>query len=50
MLLQVKQFNESGQITTIGGKQLILQADTLCVHGDNIEAVKAIKAIRELIS
>jgi UPF0271 protein len=50
MLLQVKQFNESGQITTIGGKQLILQADTLCVHGDNIETVKAIKAIRELIS
>jgi UPF0271 protein len=50
MLAQVKQFSDSGQVTTVSGKLLTLQADTLCVHGDNIEGVKAIKAIRELIS
>jgi UPF0271 protein len=50
MLAQVKQFNETGQLTTVSGKLLTLQADTLCVHGDNIEGVTAIAAIRELIS
>jgi UPF0271 protein len=50
MLTQVKQFSESGQVTTVSGKLLTLQADTLCVHGDNIEGVKAIEAIRKLIS
>jgi UPF0271 protein len=50
MLAQVKQFSETGRLTTVGGKVLMLEADTLCVHGDNIEGVKAIEAIRELIS
>jgi UPF0271 protein len=50
MLAQVKQLSERGQLTTINGKVLTLQADTLCVHGDNIEGVKAIAAIRDLIS
>jgi UPF0271 protein len=50
MLGQVNQFNETGQLTTAGGKLLTLQADTLCVHGDNIEGVTAIEVIRELIS
>jgi len=31
------------------GKALILHADSLCVHGDNIEGVQAIEAIKELI-
>ncbi len=50
MLAQVKQLNELGTITTVSGKTLSLQADTLCVHGDNIEGVQAIEAIRELIT
>ncbi|MGH1372197.1 MAG: 5-oxoprolinase subunit PxpA [Cellvibrionaceae bacterium] len=50
MLAQVKQLNEQGTITTISGDTLSLQADTLCVHGDNIEGVQAIEAIRELIT
>ncbi len=49
MLAQVKQLKEQGSITTISGKILTLNADSLCVHGDNIEGVKAIKAIRELM-
>lgn len=50
MLAQVEQLNSDGTVTSISGKLLPLQADTLCVHGDNIEGVKAIAAIRELIT
>lgn len=49
MLAQVKQLKEQGSVTTISGKILTLNADSLCVHGDNIEGVQAIEAIRELI-
>ena len=49
MLAQVKQLKEQGCVTTLSGKTLVLAADSLCVHGDNIEGVKAIEAIRELI-
>lgn len=50
MLAQVKQLKEQGSVTTINGKILILKVDSLCVHGDNIEGVQAIEAIRELIN
>lgn len=49
MLAQVKQLKEQGSVTTVNGHVLALDADSLCVHGDNIEGVKAIEAIRELI-
>ena len=49
MLAQVKQLQEEGTITTINGKTLNLRADTLCVHGDNMDGVNAIQQIRELI-
>jgi UPF0271 protein len=49
MLAQVKQLKEQGSVTTISGKTLHINADSLCVHGDNIEGVQAIEAIRELI-
>jgi len=49
MLAQVKQLKEQGSVTTISGKILTLNADSLCVHGDNIEGVQAIEAIRELM-
>lgn len=50
MLAQVKQLSEKGTVTTNSGKEIELNADTLCVHGDNIEGVKAIEEIRQLIS
>lgn len=50
MLAQVKQLQEQGTITTVNGHTLNLRADTLCVHGDNMEGVNAIQQIRELIS
>jgi len=50
MLEQVVQLQEQGTVTTISGHQLELQADSLCVHGDNIDGVNAIEKIRQLIS
>jgi len=50
MLAQVKQLKEQGTITTVSGHTLNLRADTLCVHGDNIDGVNAIQEIRELIN
>mgnify|MGYP003384321078 CR=1 FL=1 len=49
MLAQVKQLKEQGCVTTISGKTMMLEADSLCVHGDNIEGVQAIEAIKGLI-
>jgi UPF0271 protein len=50
MLAQVKQLKELGTVTTVSGNTLVLRADTLCVHGDNMDGVNAIQEIRELIS
>lgn len=36
-----------GELTSARGKKLNLIADSLCVHGDNPEAVTTVKAIRE---
>ncbi|TDO97349.1 5-oxoprolinase subunit PxpA [Marinomonas balearica] len=50
MLEQVKQLNEEGTLTTVSGHTLKIDADTLCVHGDNEEGVKAIEEIRKVIN
>lgn len=50
MLAQVGQLCNDSSITTIGGRRLVLPVDTLCVHGDNPESVRAIEAIRVLIN
>ncbi|MGB3666077.1 MAG: 5-oxoprolinase subunit PxpA [Bermanella sp.] len=49
MLAQVKQLNENGTITSVSGNTLNIKADSLCVHGDNLEGVQAIAQIRQLI-
>ena len=46
---QARQLAESGQITTVDGQVLPLQADTLCVHGDNLAAVAVIQRIRHIL-
>ena len=50
MLLQVEQLVEQGTVTTISGKPLTLDIDSLCVHGDNPEGVQAISDIKALIN
>ncbi|MFO7552348.1 MAG: 5-oxoprolinase subunit PxpA [Haliea sp.] len=49
MLAQVDELRREGTVTTISGHRLQLAADTLCVHGDNLEGVRAIEAVRALI-
>ena len=49
MLAQVAQLKEQGTLTTVSGHTLPLAADTLCVHGDNMEGVQAIREIRALV-
>ena len=50
MLEQVQQLQRDGTVTTVSGRVLSMQADTLCVHGDNLEGVQAIQAIRALVN
>ena len=50
MLAQVSQLKNDSSVTTISGHRLELQADSLCVHGDNIDGVNAIQEIRQLIN
>ena len=49
MLEQVRQLRDDGTVTTAGGAVVTLQVDTLCVHGDNPEGVRAIADIRALV-
>jgi UPF0271 protein len=50
MLAQVRQLAEDRSVTTVSGARLELEIDTLCVHGDNAEGVRAIADIRELLT
>ncbi|MDP5253038.1 MULTISPECIES: 5-oxoprolinase subunit PxpA [unclassified Vibrio] len=46
---QVKQLVTQGTVTTIDGQTLALQADTVCVHGDNQESINTVYQLRQLI-
>ncbi len=48
VLKRAKLLQEEGCIETINGKKLTLQADTLCVHGDNAHALTIIQALHQL--
>lgn len=45
---QVKQLIEEQSVTSICGEKVKLNADTLCVHGDNPEALAVLQQISEL--
>ncbi|MCZ6828045.1 MAG: 5-oxoprolinase subunit PxpA [Gammaproteobacteria bacterium] len=49
MLAQVQQLCIHGSVSSASGHTLAVAADTLCVHGDNLEAVQAIQDIRALV-
>lgn len=44
---RVKKMILEGKVTTIDGKEIDITADSICVHGDNPEAVNFVKKIRE---
>jgi len=49
MLQQVEQLCAGEGVTTADGGRLHLDADTLCVHGDNPQGVAAIADIRRIV-
>lgn len=49
ILSQVDRICRQQEVITNSGRILPLNADTLCVHGDNPQSVHTIQAIRELV-
>lgn len=47
-LAQVKSLTTAGQVVAENGQLVCIDADTICVHGDNLDAVDLIKEIRQL--
>jgi UPF0271 protein len=48
LLKQVTQLLADGSVTTRSGNKLILNAHTLCVHGDNADGIALIQKIKAL--
>lgn len=46
---QARRIAAGESLIASDGSALLLQADTLCVHGDNPESIAAVKAIRQLL-
>lgn len=46
---QARRIAAGESLTAIDGSALLLQADTLCVHGDNPESIAAVRAIRQML-
>jgi len=46
-VLRVKRMVNEGKVTAIDGTDIAINADSICVHGDNPEAVAFVKLIRE---
>ncbi|MEZ8124592.1 5-oxoprolinase subunit PxpA [Vibrio splendidus] len=44
---QVMQIINYGSVTTIEGERLPIEADTICVHGDNPQSIALIRKIRQ---
>ncbi len=47
---QVLQIVREGCVTSINGKRIPIQADTICIHGDSHHAVEAARHIRDVVS
>jgi len=50
LLSQVQQIIRYNKVRTIDGFLIPLEADTICVHGDNDESISLIQDIRDLIN
>ncbi len=49
VLKRIQELREHKYIKSINGKELKFKVDTLCVHGDNKEALEFIKKIRKIV-
>jgi len=50
ILDQARRIATGQPLTAIDGSDLVLEADTLCVHGDNEESIAAVSAIRQMLN
>ena len=48
IIAQAKSLIDSGVVICDSGAKITLQADSLCVHGDNEQAINVIKELRRL--
>ncbi|MEX0744894.1 MAG: LamB/YcsF family protein, partial [Phycisphaeraceae bacterium] len=46
---QARRIATGKPLTASDGSELVLSADTLCVHGDNPESIAAVKAIHQAL-
>ncbi|WP_434362319.1 5-oxoprolinase subunit PxpA [Parasalinivibrio latis] len=47
---QVTTLAKHGYVTALDGSKLVLNADTVCVHGDNPESVATVKALSKALT
>lgn len=47
---QARRIATGQPLTTLDGSELVLAADTLCVHGDNEESIAAVRRIRDMLN
>lgn len=47
---RIKKMVLAGKVVSINGKEIDIAADSICVHGDNPEAVNFVKYIRESLT
>lgn len=46
---QVRTFVETGEVETVSGKRLALEADSICIHGDGPNAVDVVRGVRAVL-
>lgn len=46
---QIIDIVQNGKIKTVDGSEINIEADSICVHGDNAEAVELVKYLRETL-
>ena len=49
ILSRIEQLQKDGCVTSVSGKQIKLEPDTLCVHGDNEQSVQLVSDIRKAV-
>ena len=49
-LKQVLGMSQTGKVIAIDGSEVSIQADTLCIHGDNPHAIEFAKKIKAALS
>lgn len=50
IVAQAQRIARGDPLITNDGHELVLEADTLCVHGDNPDAVAAIRRVRDVVN